>query len=132
MSLADIVNNFNITVDIFIKYLRTIEDNDDIAYYHGLFNKLIQVDSTKIIEQFVINGIPYSDEIENHDENFFLKIDYENKHNDQNISLTKILNWKEVFKILDVKKKETIFEYFQAFLFYAKQYFCLKYSNVVK
>ena len=131
MSLADIVNNFNITVDIFIKYIRMIEENNDIAYYHKLANKLSQIDSTRLIEQFVIHGIPFSDEIENHDEMFFLKIDYEKNVTDNNISLIKIVNWKKIFKNLNSEKKEAIFEYFQAFLFYAKEYFIIKHPNMI-
>ena len=121
----DIVDNFNYTLESFINFMIEISDDNDIIIYKKMILKILETEKEKAIEQYIINAIPYSKQINDHDENYFINMEF---NDNEKYSVLKVLKFKDKFKTLNPENKERIWEYLQVFLHYANEYYVKKYK----
>lgn len=132
MKLSEIVNKFNDYIEEMLTQLSSCVDDEDIRIYKGMFKKLRIVNSTKGIEQFIIYALPHKDKIVSQDESFFLNHDEASLINDsREESIMQTLKFKELWGTLSSNSKDNLFKFFQVLIFYAEEYFKIKYNKML-
>ncbi|VVU94327.1 hypothetical protein CPAV1605_49 [seawater metagenome] len=132
MSISSTVNKFNDYIEEMLTQLNNCVNDEDIKLYKGMFTKLRRINSSKAIEQFIIHVLPYKDKIVANDESFFLNHDEASLLNDDNEeSIMKALKFKELWSSISNNSKENLFKFFQVLIYYAEEYFKMKYKNLV-
>ena len=132
MKLSEIVNKFNDYIEEMLGQLSSCVDDEDVRIYKGMFKKLRIVNSTKGIEQFIIYALPHKDKIVSQDESFFLNHDEASLINDsREESIMQTLKFKELWGTLSDNSKENLFKFFQVLIYYAEEYFKIKYNKMI-
>ena len=132
MKISEIVNKFNDYIEEMLTQLSSCVDDEDIRIYKGMFKKLRIVNSTKGIEQFIIYALPHKDKIVSQDESFFLNHDEASLINDsREESIMQTLKFKELWGTLSSNSKDNLFKFFQVLIFYAEEYFKIKYNKML-
>lgn len=132
MKLSEIVNKFNDYIEEMLTQLSSCVDDEDIRIYKGMFKKLRIVNSTKGIEQFIIYALPHKDKIVSQDESFFLNHDEASLINDsKEESIMQTLKFKELWGTLSINSKNNLFKFFQVLIYYAEEYFKIKYNKIL-
>lgn len=136
MKLGEIVNNFNLQLEELFAVVECLYDDYNIKKFKSIMKTMNKINSIKIIEQFIIHGLEYSDFIYKKDETFFNNLD--ENHIKTKIGETKLrkeLHEEGIFHILQLKKfwasitednKEVIWEYLQLLTYYAQEYLKIK------
>lgn len=131
-NLSQIVNKFNDFTEEMLNQMYQSTDDKDIRVYGSMFSKLRKINSTKAIEQFVIYVLPYKDKIINEDESFFLNHDESDLiKDDSQDNIMKALKFKQLWSGLSNNSKKNLFKFFKVLVYYAEEYFKIKYSNLV-
>ena len=127
----ELLNNFNDTTFMFMDFLNTIKEEKNFNFYKLFSQKIVKLEPTKLIEQYILYCLPYYQHIITKNEHFFLKNDFEyDKNNDikEYENLFNVVKIKTIFNCCDADTKNFIFEYLILLSNYAKDYFNLKYS----
>jgi len=133
MSLTNSVNKFNDCIEEMLIQLYNCIDDTDLDMYASMFRKLKKINATKAIEQFIIYALPYKDKIINEDETFFLNHDEASLiKNDSDTSIMKALKFKQIWKDLSQTSKMNLFKFFQVLVYYAEEYFKIKYNHLLQ
>ena len=127
MSLSETVVNFNKYTEEFVKEMIKITNDPDVKSYYTVLVNLNKTNSTKVLEQFVIYGLPQKEKIMASDENYFLGKNYSDDLDNDEDSMMKALKIKDTWKTFDDNTKKCIFEYLQVMVHYSADYFKLKY-----
>ena len=127
MSLSETVVNFNKYTEEFVKEMIKITNDPDVKSYYTVLVNLNKTNSTKVLEQFVIYGLPQKEKIMASDENYFLGKNYSDDLDNDEDSMMKALKIKDTWKTFDDNTKKCIFEYLQVMVHYSEDYFKLKY-----
>lgn len=133
--MDDIVKNFNDVAIQMLGELRKIIPHSVILNNTDLLKSFVKNSSKKtvLIDYFVVYVLKYKDEIDEENEDFFLKHDFEDissSTKDTN-SIVKIINeikkmWRSITDKDDEtsrQNKKNIFGYFKVLSFYAEKYF---------
>lgn len=85
----------------------------------------------KFIDLFCVRVLVYKDQIDQGDENYFLKKDFQNdlKDNDDENALTHILSFKNIWKDLKHENKQIVIMNMQMLCDLAQQYFDIIYNR---
>lgn len=136
MKLSEIVINFNTQLEEFINAIETIHNDENIKRAKLMIRTLNKINATKIIEQFIINIVPYADKIYNRDEDYILNIEGDELNDKLRViklkdvthedKLFQVMKFKELWQILDPNDKEAIWEYLQLLTYYAQEYLKIK------
>lgn len=135
--LKILVKNFNNLSLTLATFLGNIAPNSTFATFKRPIEKLVQDESTKIIDTFVLKALVYEKQILEGDEDFFIGKDYKsdlfdiygNKINDESDNvIMKVFEFKTIWKLLDDKNKEEIKEYMKVLCKIARKYFDLFYE----
>ena len=105
----NVITEFNNISISFIDLLYSITSDSDLLYYKKAFNKIIQSEKNKMIEQFIIHCYIYKEKIEKKNKFFFTNLDLSNKLSDD--SMLKIIKVKDIFNDFDEDKHNLIFNY---------------------
>jgi len=131
MSINDSISSFNSTLELFIKYLRSIRNGDnDILYYQTAVNGIIRANYKQCIEKFILNMLKYNDKIIAHDEDFFFNLDIESQIGDDKNSILQLLKFKKITKGLSEEVKNNIFDFLEVLVYHSKKYLNFKYPNL--
>lgn len=114
-----LVLEFNQTIIMFLDFLYSITKDTDLTFYKKVISKISTSEKNKMIEQFIINCLPYYQQIQNKDDNFFLNFNSDNLNNK---SLLKVIKIKTIFKSLSLEEKNMIYQYLILLSNYGKQY----------
>jgi hypothetical protein len=136
MKLGEIVNNFNLQLEELFAVAECLYDDPAIKKFKSIMKTMNKINSIKIIEQYIIHGLEYSDYIYRKDESFFNTLDeYDIKNKISETKLRKELQAEGIFQILKLKNfwttlteknKEIIWEYLQLLTYYSQEYLKLK------
>lgn len=136
MKLGEIVNNFNLQLEELFAVVECLYDDPNIKKFKSIMKTMNKINSIKIIEQFIIHGLEYSDYIYKKDETFFNNLDEDIiKNKIGETKLRKELHEEGIFHILKIKlywstltneNKEVLWEYFQLLTYYAQEYLKIK------
>lgn len=100
-------------------------DEKDVKLFKEKYKLIKFANPRMIVENFIIYVYPYKDYIMKKNEEFFLKennsIDNEFTQND--ISLTKVINFKKLWLITSNDNKDAIWKYFQVLIILAERWF---------
>ena len=114
-----LVLEFNQTTVMFLDFLYSITKDSDLTFYKKVVKRISTSEKNKMIEQFIINCLPYYQHIQNRDDNFFLNFNIDNLNNK---SLLKIIKIKKIFRTLSVEQKSMIYQYLILLSDYSKEY----------
>lgn len=117
----EIVNEFNITSNMFLDLLYSFTRDSDISFYKKAMNKMIQGDNNILIEQFIINCLIYNVQIQNKDYKYFVDIEIKDKVNDSK-SLLNVTKIKGMIEKFDSNKISLIFDYLQLLCNFSIEY----------
>jgi hypothetical protein len=123
--MNNLINEFNTNALQCIDFIISVTNDSDLQFYKKAFDKIILVDNTKAIEQFIIHCLPHYQEIINKDEKYFINL----KSSLNKTSLIEVLKLKKYFISLDNDVKNLIFEYLILLCNYSKQYLQSKLST---
>jgi hypothetical protein len=136
MKLAEIIKNFNLQMEEFLDVIESIHNDDNIKKARLMVKTLNKINATKIIEQFIINIIPYSEKIYNKDEHYILNLDTDEirdkltnikvKNTTQEEKILEVMKLKNLWLNLDTNDKEAIWEYLQLLTYYSQEYLKIK------
>jgi hypothetical protein len=136
MKLGEIVNNFNFQLEELFAVAETLYDDQNIKKFKLIMKTMNKINSVKIIEQFIIHGLEFSEQIYNKDESFFIHLDHSHIQNKiHETKLRKELHDEGIFQILKLKNfwstltsenRDIIWEYFQLLTYYAQEYLKIK------
>jgi len=136
MKLGEIVKNFNIQIEEFLDVMESIHNDDNIKKARLMVKTLNKINSTKIIEQYIINIIPYADKIYSKNEEYILNLDVDEikdklttikvKNSTQEEKLLEVMKLKQLWTTLDTNDKEAIWEYLQLLTYYGQEYLKIK------
>ena len=115
--MTDLVTEFNTTSNMFMDYIDTLLNDSEVKYYKKMMNRVERFGKKRLIENYIINCLPYYDYIINKDYNFFIDIEITTDK-----SLFNFLKRKQIFIILDENKLNIIFEYLILMSNYSKEY----------
>jgi len=122
MSKSEKIRNFNDILDTFLTQLSPTIGTS----YQFYFKKLIQVNATMAIQQFITEVLPYKDKIMDKDESYFLNIESEITNSiseeEKESTLSEILRLKDIYKGLDSESQQEVWNYFQALIVLAEEY----------
>jgi hypothetical protein len=105
--------------------VRQIAPESILATYFTHFENLVLEKSSKIIDTFVINVLPFKQKIMDGDDNFFLGQDYNELHQSNQDAMSKIFEFKNIWLTLEEDSKNSIKMYMQILAELATQYFLL-------
>lgn len=125
--MEKLTDEFNSTAEMCIDFILSVTDDSDLRFYKKIFDKVLNTDKTKIIEQFIINCLPHKENIINKNESYFINLKSE-EINVDNRSLFEILKLRKYFVALGDDVKNLIFEYLILLSNYSEEYFKLKYN----
>lgn len=112
---VQIVKNFNEIVNSFLLQITpTIGPT-----YHNNFELITKLNSSLVIEQFMVHALPVRDKILNKDESYFL--DTSCNISDQSI-VSELLKMKTIYTQLDGPSKATLWDITIAMLFLGEEY----------
>lgn len=121
-----LLSAFNTQVENLITDLGKLYPNEsDIKIFKEKFKLIKFANPRMIIENFIAFVYPYKQFIMNKKEEYFLEdnnsIDREFKEND--ISLTKVINFKNLWLKTSDENKEAIWKYFQVLIILSERWF---------
>ena len=123
MSLLTAFNNQikNLITDLNKLY----PDETDINLFNEKYKIIRYANPRIIIENFIVYVYPYKEFIMNKNEKFFLEdntpVDKEFTEND--VSLTKVINFKNLWLKTSDENKDAIWKYFQVLIILAEKWF---------
>ena len=121
-----ILTAFNTQVQNLIDDLNKLYPNEkDINLFKEKFKLIKFANPRLIIENFIVYVYPYKEFIMNKNEIYFIEEDNSiNRECDKNeISLTKVINFKKLWKKTSDKNKGAIWKYFQVLIILAERWF---------
>lgn len=132
--MDEIIENFNNVAMQLLEELRKIIPHSLILNNADLLKNLIEKENSKsvIIDNFVLHVLKYKDEIDNNNEDFFIKNDFKDiQKTSKTPGIIHIINeiknlWKDIGngdEELAKQNRQNIFDYFKVLCFYAEQYF---------
>jgi len=129
--MAAIIQDFNNIIIDLANQLTVICPNSLIANNIDLLKKIINNNSTKnkIIEIFIAYVLPYKKQIDMGDEIFFLNNSFDKETNGQNAWVSKIFEFKNIWKELKNENKTYVIQYMQILCKLAQEYFLLIDAN---
>ena len=121
-----ILTAFNTQVQNLIVDLKKLYPNEkDINLFREKFKLVKFANPRIIIENFIVYVYPYKEFIMNKNEKYFIEEDNSiNRECDKNeISLTKVINFKKLWEKTSDKNKDAIWKYFQVLIILAERWF---------
>lgn len=121
-----ILTAFNTQVQNLIDDLKKLYPNEkDINLFREKFKLVKFANPRIIIENFIVYVYPYKEFIMNKNEKYFIEEDNSiNRECDKNeISLTKVINFKKLWEKTSDKNKDAIWKYFQVLIILAERWF---------
>lgn len=121
-----ILTAFNTQVQNLIDDLKNLYPNEkDINLFREKFKLVKFANPRIIIENFIVYVYPYKEFIMNKNEKYFIEEDNSiNRECDKNeISLTKVINFKKLWEKTSDKNKDAIWKYFQVLIILAERWF---------
>jgi len=128
-NIQTIVKEFNEEALNFTIQMGQLLPSYPIAKNLDLIKSVMKLRPKFIIEQFVLNVLKYKDQIDSNDENFFLENKFSDETKGDTDIISKVFEFKDVWKNLSSKNKQGIFQVMQVLCYYAQQYFIKKYNN---
>lgn len=128
-NIQTIVKEFNEEALNFAIQMGQLLPNYPIAKNLDLVKSVMKLRPKFIIEQFVLHVLKYKDQIDSNDENFFLENKFSDETNGDADIISKVFEFKDVWKSLSSKNKQGIFQVMQILCYYAQEYFIKKYNN---
>jgi hypothetical protein len=125
--MDQLAENFNSTADDCINFILGQTNDSDLRFYKKIFDKVLQTDKNKVIEQFIINCLPHKKNIIEKNESYFINLKSEQINVDDK-SLFEVLKLRKYFVALEDDVKNLIFEYLILLSNYSEEYFKLKYN----
>jgi hypothetical protein len=126
LSSQELIVLFNDFLYDLLKQLNNIIKNDeDLLYCYNVFNDVIRVQQTLVIDQYIINVLEYYDQIKKKDLDFFMKQELVEKKNYKDSVINKIFKFKSLFKQLSKKEVEMLFYYLNILCYISAKYFTL-------
>mgnify|MGYP000707572504 CR=1 FL=1 len=126
--MEDVINNFNDVAIQMLTELKKIIPHSVILDNVDLVKYMTEKDDKKsiLIDNFVYYVLKYKTEIDDSNENFFLKHDFNDSANGESNILKIINEIKNMWKTIeDPDNKKNIFSYLQVLCFYAEEYFLI-------
>jgi hypothetical protein len=141
--MEEYIKKFNFYVNEFLEQMIYITDDSDLELYRNFYNNFVKLNMNKhvpidifckeiILSKTDENDKNYADYIKERDEIKFLEINIkkENKQRGGNdVSLSKIFEYRKLWMTFDEENKEIIFEYLNQLIDLAENYLKLKYAN---
>lgn len=132
--MDEIIDNFNSVAMQLLEELRKIIPHSLILNNADLLKNIVQKEESKnvIIDNFLLHVLKFKDEIDNNNEDFFIKNDFQDvQKKTKTPGIIHIINeiknlWKDIGngdEKLAEQNKQNIFDYFKVLCFYAEQYF---------
>tara|TARA_B100000674_G_C37715024_1_gene856987 strand:- start:18 stop:410 length:393 start_codon:yes stop_codon:yes gene_type:complete len=121
-----ILTAFNTQVQNLIDDLNKLYPNEkDINLFREKFKLIKFANPRLIIENFILYVYPYKEFIMSKNEKYFIEEDNSiNRECDKNeISLTKVINFKKLWQKTSDKNKNAIWKYFQVLIVLAERWF---------
>lgn len=109
MDKIKLAEEFNTYCIQFLDFMYDLTKNSDITFYKKAINTVVKAEKSKIIEQFIAYCLKYKNKVDEKDKNFFLDTDFSSECNNE--SLFHVIKIKDIFKALDDKTIELIFQY---------------------
>ena len=121
-----LLSAFNTQIENLITDLNKLYPNEsDIKIFKEKFKLIKFANPRMIIENFIVYVYPYKEFIMNKKEEYFIEdnnsIDREFKENE--ISLTKVINFKKLWLKTSDENKDAIWKYFQVLIILSERWF---------
>ena len=113
----EIIKKFNEILESFLVQLKPVIGGK----YHRKFSIATKLNSSVAMEKFLVAILPYRDEINNKDEDYFINNDHSKIIEDKD-DLNEIMNLKDIFEKLDDESKENVWAILQALLVLGEDY----------
>jgi hypothetical protein len=121
-----IIESFNDTV---LSLLTQLSQFIGISYLKQ-FKKIIKYNSILPIEQFLVNALPYRNQILERNELYFNNNDdYYNDVKNESSILIEILRLKDIYNNLDDNSKNNIWDFFQVMLHLGEEFIKIKMTH---
>lgn len=119
------IDEFNNTTIMFLDYIYSLTNDHNINFYKKSFNKIIQSEKQKLIEQFIIHCLIYKEYIDNKNISFFKNFDAQNDKD----SLFNKINIKQILEKCDNSQNNLLFDYLILLCNFSTEYLRV-YSNI--
>jgi len=120
-----IVSEFNEILSSFLVQIIPIIGSS----YQNNLKTIIKCNSTLPIENFLYYAIEHREDIMNKDERYFCDRKEMAKSTNRNDKLAEIFELQNIWELLDIDSKDSVWEIFQALLILGDDYIKIKYSN---
>ena len=127
-SLKEVITEFNKYSEEMAEDIYNITNDSDIYHYKTLLKSINATNYKTVIEQFILEALPYKNQIISEDERFFLQEQHLDRFKSQNESLLQALKFKSIWGTLKEINKKNIFEYLQILVYYSENYLKLKFN----
>ena len=124
MSTDEYIESFNKVAIDFIKQLAIICPNSVVTSNSDVFEELLlnKKSQTAVIDQFSLHLLDYKHQIDNNDEKFFVKNNFENETKGNETLINLMLQLKSIWMTLSATNKKRVFEYMQVLCYYSREY----------
>jgi len=119
-------NSYSVTLSSF---LAEIAPRSSFRLYKPVIEQLVNENSNKIIDTFVLTALKYEDKIMQEDDNFFMGKNYDNELEFDNEKIGKVFEFKSIWESLSDPNKSVIKSYMKLLCRIARKYYNLIYDN---
>jgi hypothetical protein len=127
-NIIALTKHFNTYAGTLFAFLENIMQNATLKLVRPIINQLINDNSNKIIDMFILSVFQYEEQILAGDDNFFLNQDFGNGKLDSS-ELMQVFEFKNIWKTLTEENRTNIKSYMQILCKIARRYFNLKDSK---
>ena len=122
------LQNFNNTVCGLAEQLSIVCPNSVISNNINNLKMIIKSYPDKIIGLFIMYVLPDKEKIDSGDNDYFLKKSYDNVAKENEVSIQKFFEFKNVWYELSHENQELVKQYMQCLCYYSQEYFMEKYG----
>lgn len=118
-------NNYSLTLSVI---LADVNPCSSFGIYKSVIERLVNINSSKMIDTFILSALKYEDKIMEGDDDFFLKKDYGNELGEDKNNIIKVFEFKSIWDTLCDQNKDIIKLYMQLLCKIARKYYDLVYD----
>ena len=124
-----IINDFNEEAINFANQLAEVCPDSILSGNVGYLQQTINKNSSFLIDQFTLYVLKYKDQIDNKNNDFFLKTDFSKDASGKSTVIGKIFELKDTWGKLSQDNRDGIFTIMQILCYYSEQYYIKKVMN---